>query len=140
MFCVRNLLPLMLIDWFRHTKSVLDLFLYARNLYSERLKPVFECKITFWISVLVLWIHKGYYVIKKRCEMFVLKLFDIQKNMLYLISNVFHALIQPYSFIYTLFETGVQTNDENAHLIKFLYLKCKYQLYFSKLKMQFSSS
>ena len=29
------------------------------------LKPVFEYKITFWIYVLALWIHKGYYVVKK---------------------------------------------------------------------------
>ena len=27
--------------------------------------PVFEYKITFWICVLVLWIHKGYCVVKK---------------------------------------------------------------------------
>ena len=29
------------------------------------MKPVFEFKITFWICVLMLWIHKGYYAIKK---------------------------------------------------------------------------
>ena len=31
---------------------------------NERLKPVFENKITFWIWVLVLWILKGYYLVK----------------------------------------------------------------------------
>ena len=41
-----------------------DLFLYAINLLNERLKPVFEYKITFWICVLLLWILKGYYVVK----------------------------------------------------------------------------
>ena len=29
------------------------------------MKQVFEYKITFWICVLVLWIHKGYCVVKK---------------------------------------------------------------------------
>ena len=42
-----------------------DLFLYTRNLSNEHLKPVFEYKISFWIYVLVLWIHRGYYVVKK---------------------------------------------------------------------------
>ena len=51
----------MFINWICHTKSGSDLFLYTRN----RLKSVFEYKITFWICVLVLWIHKGYCVVKK---------------------------------------------------------------------------
>ena len=42
-----------------------DLFLLNRNLWNECLKPVFEYKISFWICVLVLWIHKGYCVVKK---------------------------------------------------------------------------
>ena len=41
----------MLIHWIRHTKSESDLCLYTRNLLNERLKPVLEYKITFWIYV-----------------------------------------------------------------------------------------
>ena len=41
------------------------LFLYFINLQNERLKPVLEYKIVFWICVLVLWIHKGYCEVKK---------------------------------------------------------------------------
>ena len=37
----------------------------SRNLWNERLKPVVEYKITFWIFVRALWIHKGYFVVKK---------------------------------------------------------------------------
>ena len=42
-----------------------DLYLNTRNLKNERLKPIFEYKITFWICNLVLWIHKSYCVLKK---------------------------------------------------------------------------
>ena len=35
-----------------------DLFLYTRNLYFERLKPVFEYKITFLNLCSRVWIHK----------------------------------------------------------------------------------
>ena len=38
-------------------------FVYEKSL-KLTLKPVFEYKITFWFCVLVLWIHKGYYVVK----------------------------------------------------------------------------
>ena len=47
--------------------------------YQKSLKPVFEYKITLLICVLVLWIYKGYCVVKKQCEMFVLKLSGIQR-------------------------------------------------------------
>ena len=40
------------------------MLLYIRNLYDECLTPVFEYKITIWICVLVLWIHKEYIVVK----------------------------------------------------------------------------
>ena len=63
--CVGNFLPLMLFNWICHNKSESELFLYTRNLKNKRLKPAFEYKITFWIYVLVLWIHKGYCVVKK---------------------------------------------------------------------------
>ena len=58
--CVGKFEPLMLINWICHTKSESDLFLYTKNL-----KPIFEYKIFFWICVLVLWILKGYCVVKK---------------------------------------------------------------------------
>ena len=54
----------MLINWIHHTKSESELFLYTRDLLNERLKPVFEYKIAFGINILVLWIHKGYFVVK----------------------------------------------------------------------------
>jgi hypothetical protein len=41
------------------------IFVYQKSFYNERLKPVFEYKITFWICVLVLWMHKGYCVVKE---------------------------------------------------------------------------
>ena len=55
----------MLINWIRHTKSKSELFLYTRNLENERLKSVFEYKITSWICVLALQFHIGYCVLKK---------------------------------------------------------------------------
>ena len=36
-----------------------------RKLWNERLKLVFEYKITYWICVLVLSIYKSYFVVKK---------------------------------------------------------------------------
>ena len=41
-----------------------SIFVYQKSL-KQTFKPVFEYKIIFWIFVLVLWIHKGYYVVKK---------------------------------------------------------------------------
>ena len=55
---------LMIIDWICHTKSESDLFCIPEIFKNERLKSVFEYKMTFWICVLVLWIHKGYFVVK----------------------------------------------------------------------------
>ena len=51
------------------------------NLQNECLKPVFEYKITCWICTLVLWIHKGYCVVKNYFEIFVLKLSGIQTQL-----------------------------------------------------------
>ena len=39
------------------------IFVYQKSL-KGRLKLFFEYKITFWICVLVLWIHNGYCVVK----------------------------------------------------------------------------
>ena len=66
---------LMLNHLIRHTKSEADLFFYTRNLWNERLTPVFEHKITFWTCVVVLWNHKGYCVIKKLVWNFRIKAF-----------------------------------------------------------------
>ena len=46
-------------------------------------------QITLWICVFVLWIHKGYYVVKKLWEMLVLRLSGIQRYLLYLSVDVF---------------------------------------------------
>ena len=40
------------------------IFVYQKSL-KRTLKLVFEYKITFWICVLVMWIHWGYCVVKK---------------------------------------------------------------------------
>ena len=48
-------------------------FVYQKPLKRSGL----EYKITFWICVSVLWIHKGHFALKKWCEMFVLKLSGI---------------------------------------------------------------
>ena len=67
----------MLINWIRPNKSESDLFLSTRNLQNERFKSVFKYKITLWICVIALGIHKGFS--SQKVEMFVLKLSDIQK-------------------------------------------------------------
>ena len=58
-----------------HTKSKSNLFMYIKFLQQT----FHDYKITIWICVLVLWIHKGYLVMKSWCEMFVLKLSGIQR-------------------------------------------------------------
>ena len=56
-------------------------------------KTGFEYKITIWICALVvLWSHKGYYVVKKWSDIFVLKLSGIQ-NVLYDFFRLFLASI-----------------------------------------------
>ena len=55
--------------------SYLCSLFYLKN---ERLKPGFKYKITLWICVLMSWIHKGYFVVKKLCKMFIIKLSNIQ--------------------------------------------------------------
>ena len=70
------------INLIRRTISESDLFLYTRNLQHERLKPVFECKITFWICVLMLRIHKGYCLVKKLVGNVRIKAFWYTKRLL----------------------------------------------------------
>ena len=62
----------MRINWICYTKSESN---YTRKLLNKCLKPVFEYKITFWISVLVLWIHKHYCVFKLLVWYFRIKAF-----------------------------------------------------------------
>ena len=47
-------------------------------------KPVFDYKITFWICVFVMWIHKGYFVVKKLVWNICIKVFWYAQIILYL--------------------------------------------------------
>ena len=76
----------MSINWICYTKSESELFLYTRNLYNERFKLVFKYKIIFLIFVLVLWIHKGYCVVKKLVWIVRINLSGVQ-NALYVKHN-----------------------------------------------------
>ena len=53
--------------------------------YQKYLKPTF--KTSFWICVIVLWIHKGYFEVKNWCEMLVLKLSGRNKYVRYIQTN-----------------------------------------------------
>ena len=64
--------------WFRF------LFVY-QNFLKRLFKSSFWVKNTFWICVCVLWIHKGYFLVKVLLEIFALKLSGIQSS---LISNL----------------------------------------------------
>ena len=55
----------MLINWICHTKPESDLFLYTKTPSNERLRPVYDNKITFGNCVQTIWIHQGYCVVKK---------------------------------------------------------------------------
>ena len=50
-----------------------NLFIYQKSL-KRTYKTIFFNKITFWVCVLVLWIHKCYYVVKKLVWMFILNI------------------------------------------------------------------
>ena len=85
---------LMLINWICHTKSELVLFLYTRNLLNKWLNPVFEYKSTIWICVIMVWIHKGYCVVKKLLWNIRIKSFVVYKSIFYLRENIkFYLLI-----------------------------------------------
>ena len=62
----------------RHTKSKSYFFLYQKSL-NRMFRTSFEFKVTLWICALMFWIHKGYFEEKFLHNMFVLKLFRIQK-------------------------------------------------------------
>ena len=49
------------------------------EIFEQTLKTSFEYKIPFYICVLLMCIHKGYFVVKSYREMFILKLSGIQK-------------------------------------------------------------
>ena len=133
--CVGNFQPLMPINWIRQIKSESDLFLYTRNLSNERWKPVFELKITFWSCVLVMWIHKWYYVVKKLVLNVHIKAFwytkmlkiKVTKATSFFSSNIFY--LEVFRIIYipstlvqlTLFISGVE----------FIYLKVYIFILFS---------
>ena len=51
----------------------------------QRLEPVFEYKITIWICVLVMLIHKGYFVVKKMVWNVRIKAFCYTKSINYLL-------------------------------------------------------
>ena len=55
-----------------------QIFVYLLEIFKTNVKPGFEYKITFWICILAVWIHRGYCVVKSWCEMSVLKLFGIE--------------------------------------------------------------
>ena len=56
----------MLIEFFYTISELIPYsLLYTRNLQNKRLKPVLEYIIIVWICVLVLRIHKGYFVVKE---------------------------------------------------------------------------
>ena len=59
--------------------------MYTKNLKNERLKLVFKYKITFWICVLLLWIHKGYWIVKKLVWNVRTKVFWYTNNLKYLL-------------------------------------------------------
>ena len=64
----------MLINWIRHTKP--------ESVFC--ILEMFEYIITFWICVLVLWIHKGYCVVKKLVWNVCIKAFWYTKSFYYL--------------------------------------------------------
>ena len=91
----------------------------------EVFKTNVKNKITFWICVNFLWIHIGYFVVKKWCDIFVLKSFCVQKHLRHsfgenLITYSKHRIFQnTYFYITFVFlsiagivylETNKQTN------------------------------
>ena len=70
----------MLINWICHTIWVRFTLVCQKSL-RRIFKTGFEYKIIFWIFVLELWIHKGYFVVKKLFEMLYLS-FLVKKTVL----------------------------------------------------------
>ena len=70
--CVGNFLPLMLIYWICH-------FVYQKSL-KQTFKTGFWVLITFWVCFLVLWVLKGYFVVKKQVFNVGIKAFWYRKH------------------------------------------------------------
>ena len=60
-------------------------------------KPLVEYKITFWICVFELWVHKGYYVVKKLVRNVCIKALCYTRLITYnfLIKSAKKVLLQP---------------------------------------------
>ena len=71
---VGNFLLLMLINM-----NILNLSQIYFSIPEMSKRSRFEYIITFWICVLVLWIHKGYFVVKIWCEILIINFSGIQK-------------------------------------------------------------
>ena len=54
----------MFINWICHTNSKSDFFCIPEFL-KRTFKPVFWVQIIFWICVLVVWMHRGYFLFKR---------------------------------------------------------------------------
>ena len=73
-----------------YTIHLLNIYFWLRFFF----KTILEYNICFLICVLVFWIHKGYFVFKKNgCEMFVLKLSDIQRCLIVNWNEEWYSLI-----------------------------------------------
>ena len=57
-------------------------FFTQKPLKRTSFKTIFEYKMTFWICVPVLWIHKVYFIVKTWYEMSVLKLFNTKRYLI----------------------------------------------------------
>ena len=80
--------------------SQIYFWLYTRNLWNERLNPVFKHKITFWICVLKRFTKVILYL-KSWCEMFILKNSGIQ-SILFLKEKITKPFVEKISFIETI--------------------------------------
>ena len=93
----------MLINWICHTKSETDLFLYTRNLKTNVKNQFLSTKSPLNL-VLVLWIHKGYYVLKRlvwnvRIKAFCYKIFVnlFYKDLIWVLMLVLLGMLNAFS-------------------------------------------
>ena len=102
--------------------------MYIIKLCNQCLKPVFEFKIIFWICVLVLWIYKGYCVVKKLVWNVCIKAFWYTK----LVStnvNFYFVSFQKFWVIYM--------NLKNTNSCNFLKLHLKNNIHLPTLSTNF---
>ena len=94
----------MLVNWICHTKS--------EKFLKQTFEMVFEYKITLWICVLFLWIHKGYSVVKKLVWNVPIKAFWCTKNISSIGAYFFFFLIQfGYNLIWKTMDLPPLTKD-----------------------------